>query len=332
MAGVAKSTVSYVVNRDPDRYIAEKTRRKILQAVEKTNFRPNAAARSLSTRRTRHIGLVVSEAMAGGWGNYYVSEILSGIEDICRERRYGLSISRHKLISVADFVFPAKVEQRSVDGVILVGPVDIEIAKHFRDFDIPCIYAGGGSEVEHIVPAVTIDHVAVFANALDYLRELGHTKIGCQFGPGKHNRQTRDAIIERMSAQGVTIVPLLTECYANYAAGAKLLDWWISQSAEDKPSAVIASDQAIIAFIRDLKLRGLDYPRDVSLICTIDSALARYAVPALTAVVQNAQSAGAQAAKAIIDLLEQKIPLTSVTCEAPENNLIIRDSCKKLMR
>ena len=77
LAGVSKTTVSHVINET--RFVEEDTRQKVLQAIDELQYRPNAAARSLTTKRTGTIGMLISDS-----SNPFFGEILLSVEEVLR--------------------------------------------------------------------------------------------------------------------------------------------------------------------------------------------------------------------------------------------------------
>src|SRR5687768_9477327 len=85
MAGVSKATVSRVINKTD--FVEEATKQRVLQAVLELGYRPNHAARSLTTKRTRTIGMIISDAT-----NLFFGDMLRGVEAILQPQDYGLLV------------------------------------------------------------------------------------------------------------------------------------------------------------------------------------------------------------------------------------------------
>src|SRR4030095_14359926 len=84
LAGVSSATVSYVINNGP-RPVAEHTRQKVLRAIEQLGYNPSIVARSLKTKKTTTVGVVISDIL-----NPVFSALAKGIEDVMLERNYNL--------------------------------------------------------------------------------------------------------------------------------------------------------------------------------------------------------------------------------------------------
>jgi len=334
-AGVGKSTVSYVMNASRTRVpISEKTRERVLEAARECGYHPNAAARALSTSRTGHIGFILSDRISGGWANAYFAQIFTGVEAAARRRGYGLNASLYNLSSIDSFVFPARVGQRSVDGLVLTGHVEAAVAERFREFQIPCVCIGDDTEVAGLIPTIATDIVSGTLEAVRHAAELGHKNVCyCRF-QSRRGREVADALLERMASD-----PLTSQCrmamfdpadQVDYRSAEPLLEWWRMMPEVERPTVILTSDQAALAFLGQLTKHGLACPRDVSVISTCDSDLCRICHPALTAMDLSVTRLGEIAVELLIDHLEQDAPLTpQMSHNDHPCRLVVRDSCSR---
>ena len=156
--GVSHPVISAVINSNYKSIkVSEATRVRVRETIKEMSYFPNAAGRSLSNRKTSTIGFLLSNDVADGLSNAFYSSFLSSIEKACRDKGYGLNVSLYNLSNVDTFVFPQKVGQRSVDGLILAGYLEKAVVSHFREFGIPCICLGKDMEFENIVANVSSD-------------------------------------------------------------------------------------------------------------------------------------------------------------------------------
>ncbi len=336
-AGVGKATVSYVLNASRTRVpISEPTRQRVIKAAMECGYHPNAAARALSTNRTGHIGFILSESVTGGWGNAYYAACLTGVEDACRAKGYGLNISRYNLSNVDTFVFPARVGQRCVDGLVLTGYIEAAVVQRFKEFDIPCVCIGDDVEVAELVPTIASDIVGGLYQAVSHVAGLGHTKIGYCTHTTRRGLEVCRLLRERTAGESETKKCRIKVFEAaggtgDYNAGRPLLKEWLAMEAKDRPTAMIASDQTITAFMNHLYATGMHCPKDVSLISSCDTELCQMAYPALSAVDIDVVRFGRIAAEMLIDHLDEEKPLSP---EMSKNDypckFVVRDSCGTL--
>jgi DNA-binding LacI/PurR family transcriptional regulator len=144
-AGVSKTTVSHVLNAT--RNVEEETCQKVLDAIRELNYRPSAAARSLTTKRTGTVGIVISDS-----SNPFFGELLVGVEEILRPQNYALMIcNTNETLEYEAHYLNLLLNQR-VDGIIAAATSQpwIELSK---------------AEVQH-TPIVFVDRT--FENQQDY--------------------------------------------------------------------------------------------------------------------------------------------------------------------
>jgi DNA-binding LacI/PurR family transcriptional regulator len=335
-AGVAKSTVSFVLNDRGTRVpISEETRQKVLKVVNQYGYQPNSSARALSMKRTGHIGFILSDTVADGWANSFYATCLCGVEAACRKRGYGLNVSLYNLSNVDLFVFPSRIGQRSVDGLILADYVESAVVKRFREFDIPCVCIGENTEVGELIPTVAPDVITTMLKALKYAVQLGHRRIGLHFPTRRPDREAAEFLVKsakldpELASSQITI--LYTDNPADYSAAAPLMKSWLALSAEERPTLIIASDQPIISFLNEMSERGLRCPEDISLISSADTRFCGLTNPHITAIHWDLALLGSAAVDLLIDHLDSNKPLG---IEMSRNDfvgeMVIRRSCQKL--
>src|SRR5512134_3501494 len=117
MAGVSSQTVSRVVNNHP--YVSEDTRRRVLDAVRKLDYRPNRAARSLATHQTHMLGIITY-----GVPHYGPAQMMRHVEHTARARGYGVSFSTVSNLSLSEIHKALEsLGYHAVDGLVLIAPV-----------------------------------------------------------------------------------------------------------------------------------------------------------------------------------------------------------------
>lgn len=333
MVGVKKATVSRVLNDKPNPVkVSELTKKKIFEAAATLGYHPNAAARALTTRRTGHLGFILSDAVTGGWANMYYATIFSGVESACREYGYGLNASRYNLTNVDSFVFPTRVGQRNVDGLILTGHVQVAVVARFREFGIPCVSIGDDLEISELIPTVSCDIVGGLYRAVRFAAERGHTRVGYCMIPTRRGREVAQLLLDRVLADPATanceLSQIVPQGQADYQAAGPIARDWLAMPADRRPTVLIASDQTLLSLTAELGRRGVQCPRDIQLISTCDTDLCLFSSPRLTAINQNLESLGRTTVNLLVNHLDKGQPLTS---DMSQNNypceLIIRESC-----
>jgi LacI family transcriptional regulator len=272
-AGVSVATVSRVFNRKGP--IRQDTIQRVMEVATALQYVPHAGARSLSTRSTRTIGVVLPDLH----GEFF-SEVIRGIDLAARQAGFHLLLSG----SHADREEMRAVVQAMrglVDGLVVMSP-DLEasalVAELPAGLPVVMLNARVGGH-----PCVTIDNSGGAREMVRHLYEAGHRTIAFISGPA-HNadaEQRRRGYRSAMSTLGLLpqeIDGRFTE-ESGYEAGRSIA------SAKKRPSAVFAANDAMaIGALSAFNEAGLSIPEDIALAGFDDIPIARFLTPALTTV------------------------------------------------
>lgn len=174
-AGVSMATVSRVVNGNKN--VKENTRKKVLEVIDRLDYRPNAVARGLASKKTTTVGVVIPNI-----ANAYFSILAKGIDDIAAMYKYNIVLASSdedddKEVNVVNTLFA-----KQVDGIIFMGHhLTEKIRAEFSRSRTPIVLAGT-VDLEHQLPSVNIDYQAAVAEVIDILAE-NHKKIAFVSGP-----------------------------------------------------------------------------------------------------------------------------------------------------
>ena len=163
-AGVSMATVSRVVNGNKN--VKENTRKKVLEVIERLDYRPNAVARGLASKKTTTVGVVIPNI-----ANSYFSILAKGIDDIAAMYKYNIVLASSdedddKEINVINTLFA-----KQVDGIIFMGHhLTEKIRAEFSRSRTPVVLAGT-VDLDHQLPSVNIDYKAAVADVVDRLAE-----------------------------------------------------------------------------------------------------------------------------------------------------------------
>lgn len=326
--GVKPPTVSVVLNRKKTKIaVSEKTRKRILEVAEELGYFPNAAAQALATRRTGQIGFLLSDRIKDGWANHFFAKQLEGVEATCRERGYSLSISRYNMSNIETFVVPKSVGRKSVDGLILANAVSKEIVAKIEEFDIPFVCLGQGLASAGY-PSVYGNYVQCLCLCINYLVKKGHRHIAL---PGPVIPSWRDIYSKTLKhyeplissqALRLTEFPLPDE-RQDYSSAKNVLRLLLEFSSQDRPTAVVGSDQLCVGLVFEMEEKGMVCPEDLSLMAPAETPLCEHFRPPITALRRNLQLLGETAATMLIDHIEQETPLTTIPLEEEDTIQII---------
>lgn len=319
LAKVSKTTVSHVIN--DTRYVEEETRQRVMNAIARLDYRPNAAARSLTTNRTGNIGMIISDA-----SNLFFGEMLLGVEDVLLSRNYNLILcSTDEILERESHYLDLLLRQR-VDGIIAAATSQRWGALAEAEMQhTPIVFVDRAFESME-GPFVGVENEGGAFLGTQHLIAQGQRKIGLIAG---HQRLStmRDRLrgFERaldeagLYAPGEWIVPCPLSIESGRAAVRHVL------SLSNRPTALFISNNLLaVGALLALKDLGLRCPEDISLVCFDDHPWAAVSDPPLTVVRQPARQVGSVAAKILCKLLdgrqleEQRIILD---CE-----LVVRNS------
>jgi DNA-binding LacI/PurR family transcriptional regulator len=315
LAGVSHQTVSRVLNEHPN--VRPLTRERVLDAIRELAYRPNAAARTLVTRRTHTLGVITADTML-----YGPTSMLYGFERAAHDS-YFVSVAslpaldRRSMLDAVD-----RFLGQGIEGIIVIATVDTAVAAlaHVPP-QVPLVAVGCGTRVS--VTSVAIDNRAGAAAATRYLLGLGHRTVYHVAGPANclDARERVDGWRQALHEAGVAEPTALVGDWSSssgYDLGTRLAD-------EPGLTAVFCgNDTMALGVIRALAERGLRVPEDVSIIGFDDVPEAGYYRPPLTTVRQDFGEVGRQALSTLIDRMSGAIPAGPRVRVAPE--LIVRAS------
>lgn len=323
-AGVSQAIVSYVLNERSDE-VADETRDRVLQAIGELGYVPDGSARSLRTRKTMTIALIIPDIT-----NPFYPSMERGIQRVAEENGYDLIVSNTDGI--------AEKESRALHG-LLRGRADGAVMTPFQvdQAGVRAAVNAGIAIAMNLPPLDDLMQIGVdFVNsdtfpaaemAVDYLIERGHTRIGMIAGiPGTPPREQRvSGYLATLRRHGLPHDDLLIRGAdyreaGGYEAMVELL------KLEQRPTAVFAAnDLMALGAMMAIREAGLSIPDDMAIIGLDDIPAARLVHPALTTVAQHAEVIGTLAANLVISRLSGNAPPTGRFIEEPVQ-LIVRDS------
>ncbi|MEU8690043.1 LacI family DNA-binding transcriptional regulator [Streptomyces sp. NPDC048665] len=296
-AGVSKSLVSLVLRGSAG--VRPGKREAVLAAVEALGYRPNAAARSLSERRTRTVGVLLNdlrnpwfvELLDGLNGRLYDSGMHVLLADGHLNRRLGEDLTR-------------TFTELRVDGLIAVGTLQDPEALRTAAGRIPTVVAGAREPVLPGVDIVANDDEQGARLATEHLIGLGHrhiAHIAGQGAVGELRRRSFEATMREHGLAGTAVVEQgdLTE-EGGYRAAVRLL------SRPQRPTAVFAvNDMTCVGALSAAEESGLRVPRDLSLVGYDNTYLSRLRHLWLTTVDNASHDVGRRAAQRLLDRIDE---------------------------
>jgi DNA-binding LacI/PurR family transcriptional regulator len=315
LAGVSHQTVSRVLNGHPN--VRPLTRDKVLAAIRELAYRPNAAARTLVTRRTHTLGVISFDTML-----YGPASMLYGFERAAHDS-YFVSVAslpaldRRSMLDAVD-----RFLGQGVEGIMVIATQDTAVAALAHvPTEVPLVAVGCGTKAP--VTSVAIDNEAGAFAATRYLLGLGHPTVHHVAGTSAHlDAQERVDGWRRALAQAGAPEPAVLvgdwSASSGYEMGRQL-------ASDPALTAVFCgNDTMALGVMRALAEKGLRVPRDVSIVGFDDIPDAGFYTPPLSTVRQDFGEVGRQALSTLIERMSGAIETGLRVRIAPE--LIIRAS------
>ncbi len=315
--GLNPATVSVVLNNKPGRSIPEATRERIRAAARKLNYQPSLLARSLQSRRTQTIGILVPDLDDG-----YYTQVLSGIAAHLISAEYFYFTAHHGNDKQLIEEYSRVLLQRGAEAIIAIDtPLE-------QSFNVPVIQVASQQCMPRVM-SVAFDHRFGAELLLNHLSSLGHRDIA--FVKGETFAAIADEAWRSLLAVahkiGIRVEPKLMvvvdrhtpSTELGYAAAQRLL------CVPKRFTAVVAFNGILtIGVLRGLQDSGLRIPEDVSVVAFDNTGVAEFSTPTLTTIRHPLCNMGKIAAQCILETLNGAAPRRKQILVKPE--LIIRES------
>ena len=324
IAGVSHQTVSRVLNDHPN--VRAATRDRVLAAIRELDYRPNAAARSLVTRRTRTLGVISFNTTL-----YGPASMLLGIEQAARQYDYFVTVAalaaldRRSMLEAVE-----RLRDQAVEGVIVIAPQATAVGALAKvPSDVPLVAVGCGTHAS--LAAVAVDNEAGADRATSYLLDMGHRTVHHLAGPRDWlDAQERETGWRRtLESRGRQVPEPLAAADWSARTGFEL-GHRIAQDPE--VSAVFcANDHMALGLFRALQQAGRRIPEDVSVVGFDDIPEAEFFGPPLTTVRQDFDELGRRALRALVEMIsdDSPAPRTPPPCISIEPSLVVRASATR---
>jgi DNA-binding LacI/PurR family transcriptional regulator len=299
-AGVSRALVSLVMRDQPN--VSADRRRRVLEVAGRLGYRPNAMARSLASRRTRTVGVVLDDLR-----NPFFAEIAGGVEELASEVGYQLLLGAGGRLARRERSALATLLEYRVDGVILVSPRMPASAFAAAAAEIPVVVVGRqvrGADAD----CVLIDEQHGTGLVLDHLVALGHKRIThVDAGRGAGGPQRRAAYLRGMKARRLATHARVISGDFTEEAGANAARELLA--GRELPTAVFAAnDMAAAGLLGEFDRAGVTVPGDVSIVGYDNISIAHFAHVSLTTVDQPRTEMGRMALELLLERLERRRP------------------------
>lgn len=321
-ADVSVATVSRVLHNLTG--YSDKTRQKVMRAVEELGYQPNAIARGLVNKRTQTIGVLFPDVSSS-----FSSDILRGIEEIAQEKGFSVIVCNTAEEGKRTMKYLQVLREKQVDGIVFTSEVlKDEYFQAIKEMRVPVILVNTMSR-KYMIPYVKVDDRQAAYHATDYLIQKGHREIAMLTGSMKDQIAgfpRFDGYRQALADNGIEYVESLVACgdfelESSRKAMKKLL-------AEAPPFTALfaASDEMAIGAMRAAMEQGLKIPDDISIIGYDDLKFARMVYPPLTTIHQPLTAMGRLASEKLITLIEEGS--TQVSSSIVSHHLVERQTVR----
>ena len=294
-ARVSTASVSRVLNGSGA--VTEPTRQRVLRAAQHLRYTPHEAARSLITRRTRTIGVLLPDIH----GEYF-SELIRGIDRAARLRGLHLLVSSSHG-DADEAALALRAMNGRVDGVLVMSPyLDAQSLDDALPPTLPAVLLNSPENAGRS-PAFAIDDFGGAKAMVEHLRALGYQHIAHIAGPERNYesaerlRGFQAALGRSLAARALVLAGNFTE-ESGYAAGQQLA------AMSPRPDAVFAAnDMMAIGCMAALAEAGLRVPDDIALAGFDDLDFSTQLDPPLTTVRQGVREQGEEAVRCLFQLI-----------------------------
>lgn len=326
MADVSISTVSRVIN--DSKPVSPEARRRVLHAIEVLDYKPNEVARSLVTKKSNLIGVIVNDI-----GNSYVSQVLRGVEEIGRMFNYDILLSSSYGDLEVEMKFANLFSQKQVEGIILISDILNErLMFKLDELKIPYVVINRFYTIDEAA-TVSINNKNATYKMTQSLIEDGHKKIGYVA-----LRKDMDRTNETYKIKGYK--EAMRQCnlkpHVIYSEGLdredalEVMEDIVDDIKDQKYTALFCTQDILaIHLMNALFDQGIRVPEDISICGFGGTVLSEIVRPTLTTVKEPFYDIGAVAIRKLLKSVDSKEELKRDTVFLPVE-ILKRDSVKSL--
>ncbi len=303
--------------------MSEETKSKILNAMEKLNYSPNSVAQSLKKKKTKVVGILLSDISNPFW-----AEVLKGVQHECMKSGYALMVNSSGEDPNLEKDNVDILKSKQVDGLI-INPtgMNTSLYKQLNDQEFPFVFLDRFPG-EMMADTVIVNNVLGASRSIQHLINEGHRRIGIMLYPMENKSPRIDRLKgykKALNDHGIPIDESLVKvCEQVRGEGVNATRQMLSLN--NRPTAIFSTNSIlnleILAGVKEEKLR---VPEDVSLIGYDDFPWVPLLDPPLSTVRQPAYKLGEKAAQTLIRRMEEKESSQKQIFQL-EPELIIRNS------
>ncbi len=303
-AGVSRSTVSRVINNDPN--VKTETREHVLKVIAEERFNPSTVARSMVTGRTQVMGVVVPHEYHVFFNDpYYFPALLEGVSGMATERDYAMLLWVRQSGEDEGIFYRRILQNGLMDGIVLASAsTQNPLVTYLLEMGVPMAMVERPGLHEDQVNYVTIDNRAAARTATEHLISLGRRRIALIAGaPDNMDGQERLASFQQVMSEAGLPSDLIVFGNFQHAAAYEQTKTLLDKNID----AIFAcSDMMAQGVYEALEEAGVRIPDDVAVVGFDDLPTATHLRPQLTTIRQPIREKGAEATRLLLDAVEGK--------------------------
>ncbi|MBA2340771.1 MAG: LacI family DNA-binding transcriptional regulator [Pyrinomonadaceae bacterium] len=300
-ANVSHPTVSRALSHSP--LVKSETAERIRQIAASLGYRPSAIARSLATKKTKTIGVVVTTI-----ADPFIADVVSGIEETANDHGYSVFLANSNANPDREVKVVHSFHERRVDGILVtasrVGALYVPLLSQLK---VPIVLINNQhpDEPDEFIYSVMIDNIKASTQVMKHLIGLGHRRIayiGDQSG-FQSDTERFAGYRQALDRAGYPFLPeLVVHGDGKPEGGRQAMEQLLALPMP--PTAVFCyNDMSALGALRTLYGHGINVPDDISLVGFDDLSIASYTYPLLTTVGQPKQQMGRMAMETMLKLI-----------------------------
>lgn len=299
-ADVSMATVSRVVNGNPN--VKPATRKKVLEVIDRLDYRPNAVARGLASKKTTTVGVIIPDVT-----NVYFSSLARGIDDVASMYKYNIILANSDGNAQKEAQVLNTLLAKQVDGIIFMGNnLTDELRAQFARAKTPIVLAGSVDAKEE-VESVHVDYVAAVEEAVSDLLNHGNKRVAFISGPLEDpiNGEFRlKGYKQALAKHGIEYDPeLIFETDYSYRSGEVL---WPALASAKATAAYVGDDELACGVLNGAQDAGVSVPQDFEIVTSNNSKLTEIVRPQLSSITQPLYDIGAVSMRFLTKMMNKE--------------------------
>lgn len=315
LAKVSVATVSRFLNDSG--YVGKKSREAIEKAIKELDYVPSEVARSLSTKQSDIIGLIIPDIK-----NPFFPELARAVEDTAFEYGYTVILCNSDENERKEKHYLQTLTNKYVAGIILTSIFDQ--GTNFKNLKIPMVALDRSLEID--IPTVTTNNIEGAKIATQFLIDKGATTLLCVGGPKEIRSSKLRVEGFREVIKEYTMDSYIIESPYDFEAAETIIYDYLKQNPT-VDGIFACSDASAIGALKAIHQLNLRVPEDIQIVGFDGIQMGKVVSPSLTTVAQNIYQLGQAAAKMLIHQIEGKPLENTSVCIHPK--LIERETTRK---